>query len=224
MDYETDQDLFDALSAPFPSDFIDWRVGSTTGDKSKGMALAYIDARAVMDRLDSICGPAHWQCNYTPANGMLLCNIGIHFPGGNWTWKSDGAGSTDFEAEKGMASDAFKRAAVRFGIGRYLYDMDTPWVLIEPAGKSFRIKDGERKKLDEAHEKVAQKVGWGPRAGVISYRFLLRMIQETVTQPSDVIAFRDKHKGMIPMLPVAMRRHLESELDRIGGPIQEAAE
>lgn len=219
MDYETDQDLFDALSAPFPTDYIDWRIGSTTKDKSKGMALAYIDARCVMDRLDTICGPGHWQCNYTPATGMLLCNIGIHFPGGGWTWKSDGAGTTDFEAEKGMASDAFKRAAVRFGIGRYLYDLETPWVALENEGR--KIPDGERRKLDEAHDKAAQKLGWGPRAGVISYRLLLRLIQETVTQPSDVIDFREKHKGMIPQLPVAMRRHLESELDRIGG--QEAA-
>jgi hypothetical protein len=224
MDYETDQDLFDALSAPFPSEFIDWRVGSTTGDKSKGMALAYIDARVVMDRLDSICGPAHWQCNYTPANGMLLCNLGIFFPGGHWTWKADGAGETDFEASKGMASDAFKRAAVRFGIGRYLYDMDAPWVQIEPMGKSFRIKDAERKRLDEAHELAAKKVGWGGPSDVATYRVLLKIVQDTVTQASDVAAFREKYKGMLPMLRVAARRHLDGVLDRIGEPAQQAAE
>ena len=51
-------DLFDKLAEPFPPDAISWRVGSTTQDKSKGMALAFIDARDVMDRLDLVCGPA----------------------------------------------------------------------------------------------------------------------------------------------------------------------
>jgi hypothetical protein len=219
MDYETAQDVFDALSAPFPTDAIEWRIGSRNKEKTKGIALAYIDARAVMDRLDSICGPDGWQCNYTPAQGMLLCNLGIHFPGTGWTWKSDGAGATDVEAEKGMASDAFKRAAVRFGIGRYLYDLDSPWIVLENEGR--KIPDGERKKLDEHHERAAQKVGWGGPTDVATYRVLLKVVQDTVTQPSDAIAFREKYKGMIPLLRVAQRRHLEQTLDRVGA--QEAA-
>jgi hypothetical protein len=223
MDYETAQDLFDALSAPFPADAIDWRVGSTTQDKSKGMALAYIDARTVADRLDTLCGMDGWQCRYDqPVNGSIVCNLGIKMPGGEWIWKADGAGATDYEAEKGMLSDAFKRAAVRFGVGRYLYGMDTPWVPIEAMGKSFKIAAGAKKTLDEHHEKVAQRVGWGGPSDVATYRFLLRIVQETVTQPSDVQAFREKYKGMFPMLRVAARRHLEENLDRIGGQ-QEAA-
>lgn len=220
MDFETDQDLFDALSSPFPTDAIDWRIGSRNKEKTKGIALAYIDARAVMDRLDTACGPGHWQCNYTPAQTMLLCNLGIHFPGAGWTWKSDGAGATDVEAEKGMASDAFKRAAVRFGIGRYLYDLESPWCDLENEGRKFA--GGERKKLDDLHDKIAQRVGWGGPTDVATYRFLLRIVQETVTQPSDVEAFREKYKGMFPLLRVAARRHLEQTLDRVGAT-QEAA-
>jgi hypothetical protein len=216
MDYETPQALFDALSAPFPPEDIDWRVGSTTKDKSKGMALAYIDARTVADRLDAMCGMDGWQCNYSPAsNGSIVCNLGIRMPGGEWVWKADGAGATDYEAEKGMLSDAFKRAAVRFGIGRYLYGMDTPWVQLENEGR--KIADGEQKRLAELHDKIAQRVGWGGPADVAVYKFLLRVIQETVTQPSDVISFREKNAGMMPQLRVAMRRHLEQVLDRIGG-------
>jgi hypothetical protein len=71
------QELFDRLAEPFPADAISWRVGSTTGDKSKGMALAYLDARDVMDRLDRVCGPAGWQCDYPHANGKTVCRIGI---------------------------------------------------------------------------------------------------------------------------------------------------
>lgn len=141
-----DKVMFDRLKAPFAPDRISWRVGPTNKDKSKGMALAYIDARDVMERLDEVCGPAGWQCRYPHANGKTVCEIGIR-SGDEWIWKADGAGDTDMEAQKGALSDAFKRAAVRWGIGRYLYDVQSPWVAIEAFGKSFRIAEGEHRKL-----------------------------------------------------------------------------
>ena len=135
------------LKAPFPGDRISWRVGATTADKKKGMALAYIDARDVMDRLDEVVGPENWQDRYPHANGKTVCEIDIYIEGRGWVTKADGAGDTDHEAEKGALSDAFKRAAVRWGIGRYLYDLQSPWVEIEGFGKSYRIKDSEIPKL-----------------------------------------------------------------------------
>lgn len=140
---------FKALAAPFPPDAISWRVGSTTQDKSKGMALAYIDARDVMQRLDDVCGPAGWQCTYPHANGKTVCSIAIKC-GDEWVCKSDGAGDTDVEQEKGALSDAFKRAAVRWGIGRYLYDIGSPWVELEQRGKTHIIKASEQGKLRAA--------------------------------------------------------------------------
>lgn len=215
-DYTTAQELFDALSAPFPSESIDWRVGSTSSDKSKGMALAYIDARAVMDRLDSMCGPDGWQCNYTTVNGSAICNLGIRMPNGEWLWKADGAGQTDMEAEKGALSDALKRAAVRWGVGRYLYDLSSPWIEIEKAGNSYKIPEAARKKLDTVHDEEAKKLGWGNPTDVATYRLLHRVVKDTVTQPSDAASFREKHKGTIPLLRVSMRKHLEETLDRAG--------
>lgn len=222
-DYSTAQDLFDALSAPFPSESIEWRVGSTNQDKTKGMALAYLNARAVMDRLDAICGPDGWQCNYTTVNGSAVCNLGVQMPQGQWLWKADGAGHTDVEAEKGALSDALKRAAVRWGVGRYLYEMDSPWVPIEPFGRSYRISKEEHKKLDALHEQFAQRYGWGNPTDVASYKVLHAIVKDTVTQPSDVPVFLEKYKGMIPMLRVAQRRHLEQMLERIGSTESEAA-
>lgn len=223
MNYETAQDLFDALCMPFAAEEIDWRVGSTTADKTKGMALAYLDARAVMDRLDAVCGADGWQCNYTPGGvGSIVCNLGIRMPNGEWVWKADGAGATDVEGEKGMLSDALKRAAVRVGIGRYLYETDSPWVALESAGRSYKIVATERKKLDEAHDRAASKVGWGGPTAVASYRFLLRVVQETVSQPSDAEAFSEKYKSMFPLLRVGMRRHLEGVLGNIGSHKQAA--
>lgn len=142
----TTTDMFAALRAPFPADRVSWRIGPTTQDKSRGIALAYIDARDVMDRLDEVCTPAGWQNRYSHANGKTVCDIAIKCDG-EWVWKADGAGDTDTEAEKGALSDAIKRAAVRWGIGRYLYDVESPWVSIEPAGKSFKIKAEEHARL-----------------------------------------------------------------------------
>lgn len=126
-------DMKQRLAAPFPPERVSWRVGSTTADKKRGMALAYIDARDVMQRLDDVMSPAWWQCRYSHTGAVTICEIGLFLPTGNtcqWVWKANGAGNTDVEAEKGACSDAFKRAAVLWGIGRYLYDLDSPWVAL----------------------------------------------------------------------------------------------
>lgn len=119
------------LAKEFPRDAVHWRVQGQPYERNgtfSAMALAYIDARDVMDRLDEVCGPDKWQAEYTEtATGRVLCRIGIK-PGDEWVWKSDGAGSTQVEGEKGGISDALKRAAVAWGIGRYLYRLDSPWV------------------------------------------------------------------------------------------------
>lgn len=128
------------LAKEFPQEAISWRAQSVTRDGSKAMALAYIDARDVMKRLDEVCGLAGWQCRYPHANGKTICEIGIKCKD-EWVWKADGSGDTDIEAEKGAISDAFKRAAVKWGIGRYLYDMGTPWVPCE----SYEGNDGKKK-------------------------------------------------------------------------------
>lgn len=144
--------VFEKLRSPFPPSRISWRVGSTTQDKKKGLAFGYIDARDVMERLDEACGPENWQCSYPHANGKTVCSISVRVTredgSSEWISKADGAGDSDVEAEKGAMSDAFKRCAVRFGIGRYLYDIPATWVAIEPAGKSFKIAEGEYSRLE----------------------------------------------------------------------------
>lgn len=146
---------FAKLSAPFPADRVSWRVGSTTKDKSRGMALAYFDARDAMARLDEVCGPGGWQCRYPHAAAKTVCEIGIKVSEHDWVWKADGAGDSDVEAEKGALSDAFKRAAVRWGIGRYLYDVDSPWVALEAAGNSYKIAASEMPKLQASLARAA---------------------------------------------------------------------
>ena len=127
---------FKELKRPFHEHRVRWRVGNTNAKKlgvkpweaTKGSLLAYIDARDAMQRFDEVVGPANWQCRYPLAdNGLLICEIGLNIDG-EWIWKANGAGDTQVEAEKGKASDAFKRAAVLWGVGRYLYALPSVWV------------------------------------------------------------------------------------------------
>jgi hypothetical protein len=135
----TKQEISNRLKRPFDLKKISWRVGATTGDKTKGIALAYIDARDVMHRLDEVFG-MDWQCRYTHAETKTICEIGVWIED-RWIWRAGGAGDSDIEAEKGALSDAFKRAAVLFGIGQYLYSLPNTWVELEAKGKTHVIKN-----------------------------------------------------------------------------------
>lgn len=221
MNYATAQELLDELCRPFAAEEIDWRVGSVTKDKTKGMALAYMDARAVMDRLDGVCGPDGWQCNYLVTGPLAVCNIGVRMPSSEWIWKADGAGATDVEGEKGMLSDALKRAAVRWGVGRYLYEMKSPWVELKDG--RF-IAEGERKKLDQVHEDFCASAGWGIRAGRVAYSFANQVVKHFVTSADEAAELKERNAGMIAQMPVAMRKHLSDTLDRIGASATQAEE
>lgn len=115
------------LFAEFPREAISWRAQSVTKEGDKALALAYIDARDVMDRLDEVCGAENWQDRYEFHGPRTICYLSIRIDG-EWVTKADGAGDSDVEAEKGAISDALKRAAVKWGIGRYLYSIESPWV------------------------------------------------------------------------------------------------
>lgn len=93
-----------------------------TDTKTKGAAtlLLYQDARCAMDILDETVGNENWQKEYYDVKGNVYCRIGI-FSSNGWTWKADCGTESNMDAEKGEASDAFKRAAVCWGIGRELY-------------------------------------------------------------------------------------------------------
>jgi hypothetical protein len=122
--------MFDRLSAEFPRSAVSWRAQTVTKDGTKALALAYIDARDVMDRLDEVCGPENWSDRYEFHGSRTVCYLSIRV-NGEWIVKADGAGDSDVEAEKGAISDALKRAAVKWGIGRYLYHIEAPWVPCE---------------------------------------------------------------------------------------------
>lgn len=138
------------LSEPFGSDDIEYRIGQsgkTRDGKPWAKVLAYITNRAIMARLDAVCGPAHWANDFRPApndpkHESLLCGIGIEVATGQWVWKWDGANNTDFEAVKGGISDSMKRAAVQWGMGRELYSLGELWA--DCSEEDHRGQDGWR--------------------------------------------------------------------------------
>lgn len=133
------------LAEPFPPETVHWRVARVNEEKAEASVLAYLDARDVMDRLDEALGPDHWQCRYVQHGQTTICEIGANVNG--WVWKADGAGATQFEAEKGALSDAFKRAAVRWGVGRYLYGLGNTRAKVAKFGKNWYIDKAEYPKL-----------------------------------------------------------------------------
>ena len=133
--------IFEDLAAPFPAEQVEWRAGPVDNkdNPTSTLAIAYIDARAVMNRLDDVMGPGSWTNSYRagPAGGVI-CSIALRI-GDEWIAKEDGGENSDIEAVKGGLSDAFKRAAVCWGIARYLYDVPAQWVDCKKAGNGVRI-------------------------------------------------------------------------------------
>lgn len=94
-----------------------WRVQSFSKFKPQATCVAYIDSRDVQDVLDANC---EWSDRYYSEAGLLFCEITIYV--GDKEYKRTDTGSeSNVDKQKGHSSDAFKRAAVKFGVGRFLY-------------------------------------------------------------------------------------------------------
>jgi len=124
------------LQAPFHPNDIEWRVQRASRDGGSVLVLAYVTNRAIMARLDEVFSPFGWQNSFHEGpQGGLVCKIGaranFNNEPGEWVWKEDGAENTQVEAVKGGLSSAMKRAAVQWGVGRYLYNLTDNWAKIQ---------------------------------------------------------------------------------------------
>ncbi len=133
-------DLLEAFQAPFDPSEIKWKPAVVSGERA--MALAYVDARVIEDRLDNVLGVAGWQDEYQVLpDGSVMCRLKVRVDG-EWITKED-VGSLSEQPDggdrmKAAFSDALKRAAVKFGIGRYLYRLGSQWVDYDPKKKRFK--------------------------------------------------------------------------------------
>jgi hypothetical protein len=129
--------ILDALSEPFDPKEVSFRAGATSGNRA--LALAYIDARNVMDRLDAVVGGENWWDSYEVlADGCVECALTLDLMGAR-VRKVDVGGPSDQQDPgdrmKAAYSDSLKRAAVKFGVGRYLYALENQWVGYDPMKK-----------------------------------------------------------------------------------------
>jgi hypothetical protein len=125
------------LREPFDPSDVDFRVqGRVSEQNNRAQVLAYIDARAVQDRLDAVVGCGNWSFDWSPIvsdNGEVMVAKGTLTIYG--ISKSDAGSASNFEQSLGAVSHCFKRAAVQWGIGRYLYSLPASWVSVERGGR-----------------------------------------------------------------------------------------
>jgi len=161
------REVLDALAAPFPLEALGAKPAASNKDKTSVLAVAYVDARAVVDRLNTVV--PLWEDRYTilatpQKEGdpyVVECTLIIYpSPGGEGISRSDvGEGET----LKAAYSDALKRAAVKFGVGRYLYRLEKQWVDYDPEKGRFTPPklpetepEAEGEEKPEAHRLIDQ--------------------------------------------------------------------
>lgn len=126
-------ELMTSLSASFPESDISWRAGAPSADKSSAVVLPHIDPRLVQARLDETVGPEGWKVEFREVVAgaklvSVVCSLALRCDG-EWVAKEDAAHVSEAVnvlnefAIKGAYTEAFKRAAVMWGVGRYLYRM-----------------------------------------------------------------------------------------------------
>lgn len=124
------------------ADEIDCRVSQVKEKRFTCTLLLYKDARCDMNILDETVGPFNWQREHILIDGQLFCRVGIREEFENYStgfvWKEDVGTESYTEAEKGRASDSFKRACFNWGIGRELYtapEIEVKCNIVEWKGK-----------------------------------------------------------------------------------------
>lgn len=127
------------LAAPFRPEDVQFKPGAVSGNRA--LALAFVDARTVQDRLDAVLGIDGWQDDYQCLpDGGVICRLKIKIDG-EWITKVDVGGQAEKmdggDRIKSSFSDALKRVAVKFGVGRYLYSLPGQWVEYDPKYKKI---------------------------------------------------------------------------------------
>lgn len=128
-----------ALAEYFEPDEVKYKPAVVSGNRA--LALWYVDARVIEDRLDDVMGVTGWQDEYQiEPDGSVVCRLRLKIAG-EWLTKVD-VGSPSEQPDggdrlKAAFSDSLKRAAVKWGVGRYLYRMPSQWCDYDAHKKQF---------------------------------------------------------------------------------------
>lgn len=139
-------EVWQKLSEPFPPQEVQWRIEAVSKDRKRALVVPYVDARTVLDRLDKVVGPEGWHDAYEVLSDQertlkdergerrervveVKCRLTV------LGVSKEDVGEGD--SLKAAFSDALKRAAVKFGVGRYLYRLEKQWVDYDPEKGRF---------------------------------------------------------------------------------------
>lgn len=136
----TSEEILKGLKAPLKIEDVDFRVQSISAS-GWATVISYKDARVDANRLDQVCG-LNWQNDFKIIDGKMYGGIGIKIDE-EWMWRWDVGTESNQDAQKGQASDAFKRAGFKWGIGRELYDY--PFILVQLRPEEFTPEGNKAK-------------------------------------------------------------------------------
>lgn len=215
----SDTTLRDQLSAHFAPADIEWRIGQAgkKGDAVWAKAFAYITNRAIQDRLDAVVGPANWKNDFREwgqGSPGVLCGLSLKIDG-EWVTKWDGAEQTEMEPVKGGLSGAMKRAAVQWGIGRYLYDLPEGWAKVHEKGVNFA--SNVKIKVNGKEERVTFK--WDPPD---LPKWALPEAEPVAPSPLAVTVndAQASIKKLLPSLPADVQAKVQKSLEDGANPLK----
>ncbi|HEV2460201.1 MAG TPA: Rad52/Rad22 family DNA repair protein [Ktedonobacterales bacterium] len=146
------------MGAPFAPEGVEWRPQGKTAPGARVQLVAYVDARTVMERLDAVVGVGGWSFALEP---IVLDAAELRVARGRRTIggvsRDDVGTASNWEPSNGCASDALKRAAVLWGIGRYLYALPAVHVTLDERGQ---VSESMLAKLRDG---LARRARDGPR-------------------------------------------------------------
>lgn len=142
-------EVAEALAAPFPEKDVQWVIVATKNkDKPDHIDCwaPYLDADAIRDRLDEVCGPGGWAIDIEAAGDYaMICRLTILGVTRADVGEVDEKKRKDSDQPlKAAATDALKRAAVNFGIGRYLHKVSKQWRKPEAGPPRGNAQGGQR--------------------------------------------------------------------------------
>lgn len=232
------------LAEPFPAEQVEWRIQRKNKEKTKGYVIPYIRRRAIIERLNAVCGAQNWQDVYRVHPGGILCSLSIRCGASTdelgvaaWVSKEDVSENTEIEAVKGGVTGAFKRAASKWTIGLFLEGIDGKWVEIndygdfrEPELPAWALPEGSKTGSSAASQPAQPEQGTDPTHLPLTDRLagrpdaatwqaaLKRQCQEAHLAAVDVSGFiGDKFKA--PTLTVSVELWLNADPMRTVNPI-----
>jgi len=205
-------EVLKALSKPFPEEEIGWKAQALyPKDKpTTALAVPHITARHVMNRLDEVVGPANWVTDFEFIPGIKAAKVMLTVFGITKCDIGFVAGDDD-AAIKGSVSDGLKRAAVLFGIGRYLYEAERQWVGWDSRKRQFSetpglilkndVKPAKAKPATKAREPAPVPSGGdrpkGPKPEPTPEKVTVGLIQEEANAQLEAMGYKPHYASRV---------------------------